>query len=176
MSGMDAYFELQQKGRGSAAPQRPLLPPQQPQLQSQLQPQGDDEVDPLDAFMAGLNETLVREKAELEEKQRREAAGEVQQTDKERFFDDEDIAAESIEHLNAQKALSVCVERSRGRSRRTQPLGFFVIPNWAVCAYGRAHAVYSNRQRPPEARGRLRRRAIAQQQTTKMRPVAVLFL
>lgn len=109
---MDAFFEREPKGKGSAAPERPLLFPQQPEPQQHLQ-QGDDEVDPLDAFMAGVNETLVREKAEFEEKQRREAAGEGRQTEKERFFDDEDIAAESIEHLNAQKALSVCVRRGQ---------------------------------------------------------------
>lgn len=108
---MEAFFEREPR-RNEREPSRHTVPlPQQTQQQSHQQNQPDDEVDPLDAFMADLNETLVREKAEFEEKQRREQAGETQESQKERFFDDDDIAAESIEHLNTQKTLAVSLPR-----------------------------------------------------------------
>lgn len=108
---MEAFFERESEKKGSAPAESTQLPPPGNQLQHS---QEDDEVDPLDAFMNGVNETLLRENAEIEERQRREAAGEAERTDKERFFDDDDIAAESVEHLNAQRAISVC----RGRAGR----------------------------------------------------------
>ncbi|OEH80375.1 ATP-dependent rna [Cyclospora cayetanensis] len=111
---MDAFFEREPKGK-RPEPARPKLSLQEPQPPQQEEAH---DVDPLDAFMAGLNETLVREKAEFDEKQRREAAGEALQMEQERFFDDEDIAADSMEHLNTQKAMAAEAARSK---RKAQP-------------------------------------------------------
>lgn len=106
---MEAFFEREPKGKGREGTRTtaPPAPPLREQKQQQQQSQDDLEVDPLDAFMAGLNETLVKEKLEFEEKQRKQAAGETPEAQKERFFDDDDIAADSIEHLKTQKTLAV---------------------------------------------------------------------
>lgn len=91
---MERYFEPNSCGVSS-------LPHPEKQDQRQQQAQGEDEDDPLDAFMAGINQTIAKEKEESEAKLQSGVTGGSRG---ERFFDDEDVAADSVEYLQSLKA------------------------------------------------------------------------